>query len=63
MRAVLADVAVQRYLYTAAAQKVPGGRGKNAGWGRGGILRLVEDEPPPGFPTRLAGCGCGQSCR
>jgi Alcohol dehydrogenase GroES-like domain len=50
MRAVLADIAVQRYLYTAAAQKLPKGKGKNAGWGPGCILRLVEDEPAPRLP-------------
>lgn len=50
MRAILADISTTRYLYTAAAQKAPGGRGKNAGWGSRGILRLVEDEPSPAMP-------------
>lgn len=50
MRALLADIAVPRYVYTAAAQKLPRGRGKNAGWGPGGILRLIEDEPTPILP-------------
>ncbi len=50
MRAILADIAIPRYLYTAAAQKVPGGRGRSAGWGPGGLIRLVEDEPTPALP-------------
>lgn len=50
MRALLADVAVPRYLFTAAAQKLPRGWGKNAGWGPGGILRLTENEPAPTLP-------------
>ena len=50
MRAILADIAIPRYVYTSAAQKLPGGRGKNAGWGPGGLLRLLEDEPTPALP-------------
>lgn len=51
MRAVVADLTTARYLLTAAAQKVPAGRGKAAGWGPGGLLRLVEDQPPPRLPA------------
>ena len=47
MRAVVADLSTQRYLLTAAAQKLPRGRGKSAGWGPGGILGFVTDEPEP----------------
>ncbi|MEQ6899678.1 zinc-binding dehydrogenase [Nocardioides sp. YIM 152588] len=50
MKALLADIAIQRYLFTAAAQKLPRGLGKNAGWGPGGILRLIEDDPAPQLP-------------
>lgn len=50
MRAVLADIAIPRYIYTAAAQKAPKGTGKSAGWGPGGLLRLLEDEPTPSLP-------------
>ena len=50
MRAILADIAIPRYLYTAASQKLPKGKGKNAGWGPGGLLRLLEDEPTPALP-------------
>ncbi len=50
MRAIVADIAVPRYLYTAAAQKLPRGLGKSAGWGPGGLMRLVEDEPTPRLP-------------
>ena len=51
MKALLADVSTQRYLLTAAAQKMPAGRGRNAGWGPGGILRLVDDHPVPALPA------------
>lgn len=51
MRAVVADLTTPRYLLTAAAQKVPAGRGKAAGWGPGGLLRLVEDQPSPRLPA------------
>jgi threonine dehydrogenase-like Zn-dependent dehydrogenase len=50
MRAVVADLSTQRYLLTAAAQKLPRGRGKSAGWGPGGILGFVPDEPEPLLP-------------
>ena len=50
MRAIVADLSTPRYLWTAAAQKLPAGRGSNAGWGRGGLLRLVEDAPVPALP-------------
>lgn len=50
MRAILADISTSRYLYTAASQKAPGGRGKSAGWGPRGILSLVADEPSPALP-------------
>jgi threonine dehydrogenase-like Zn-dependent dehydrogenase len=50
MRAVLAELTPQRYVLTAAAQKLPQGRGKHVGWGPGGLLRLVEDEPAPTMP-------------
>lgn len=50
MRAVVADLSTPRYLWTAAAQKLPAGRGSSAGWGRGGLLRLVEDAPEPRLP-------------
>jgi threonine dehydrogenase-like Zn-dependent dehydrogenase len=50
MRALLADVAAPRYLYTAAAQKLPRGMGKSAGWSSGGILRMIGDDPAPSLP-------------
>ncbi len=50
MRAVIADLSTQRYLFTAAAQKLPGGRGKKAGWGPGGLLRFAGDTPAPVLP-------------
>ncbi len=50
MRAVLAELSTQRYLLTAAAQKLPRGAGKNAGWGPGGILRFADDAPEPKLP-------------
>lgn len=51
MRTVLAELSTQRYLLTAAAQKLPRGRGKKAGWGPGGVLRFVEDHPEPALPA------------
>ncbi|HEY5155705.1 MAG TPA: zinc-binding dehydrogenase [Acidimicrobiales bacterium] len=51
MRTVLADISTQRYLLTAAAQKLPRGRGKKAGWGPGGVLRFVEDYDEPALPA------------
>lgn len=50
MRTVLAEISTQRYLLTAAAQKLPRGKGKQAGWGPGGILRFVENFPEPQLP-------------
>jgi len=50
MRAVLADLSVQRYLLTAAAQKLPRGAGKGSGWSRAGVLRLTEDATEPELP-------------
>ena len=50
MRAVLADLSTPRYLLTRAAQAVPLGLGKSAGWGPGGVLRLVDDLPEPALP-------------
>ncbi|HSO04205.1 MAG TPA: zinc-binding dehydrogenase [Candidatus Limnocylindrales bacterium] len=50
MRAVVADLTTQRYLLTAAAQRLPRGAGKRAGWGPGGILALVPDAPTPPLP-------------
>lgn len=50
MRAVVAELSTQRYLFTAAAQRLPAGTGRSAGWGRGGILSLVADEPAPALP-------------
>jgi threonine dehydrogenase-like Zn-dependent dehydrogenase len=44
MRAVLADLTVPRYLLTAAAQRIPGGRGKSA------LLSLRDDLPSPQLP-------------
>ena len=51
MKALLADVSTQRYLVTAAAQKLPRGLGSAAGWGPGGILRMVDDHPVPALPA------------
>lgn len=50
MRTILVDLSTRRYLYTAAAQKLPKGKGKATGWGPGGLLRLVEDYPDPVLP-------------
>jgi threonine dehydrogenase-like Zn-dependent dehydrogenase len=50
VRAILADLSTQRYLLTRAAQHAPRGSGKGAGWGPGGLLRLVEDHPAPRLP-------------
>jgi threonine dehydrogenase-like Zn-dependent dehydrogenase len=50
MRAVLADLTIPRYLVTAAAQVLPGGVGKGAGWGPGGLLSLRDDLPEPRLP-------------
>ncbi len=45
MRAVLADLSTRRYVWTAAAGKVK----RDAGWGPGGLMRLV-DLPEPTLP-------------
>lgn len=50
MRTILADVTTRRYLFTAAAQKLPRGAGRSAGWGPGGILRLEDDYTDPELP-------------
>ncbi len=51
MRAVVANRSVPRYLLTAAAQRLPGGLGTSAGWGRGGMLSLAEEQPNPVLPA------------
>jgi threonine dehydrogenase-like Zn-dependent dehydrogenase len=51
VRAVIADISTPRYLITAAAQKVPAGLGRNAGWSPAGVIRLVEDLPAPELPA------------
>ncbi len=51
MQSVIADISTSRYLVTAAAQKLPAGRGKSAGWGPGGVLRFLADEPEPALPA------------
>lgn len=50
MQAVIADLTTPRYLLTAAAQKFPAGKGKAAGWGPGGLLRLSDSQPAPVLP-------------
>lgn len=50
MRAVIADISTTRYLLTAAAQKLPRHLGASAGWGPGGLIRLVDDAPSPQLP-------------
>ena len=50
MRAVLTDLTIPRYLLTAAAQVLPGGTGRNAGWGVAGLLSLRDDLPEPALP-------------
>jgi threonine dehydrogenase-like Zn-dependent dehydrogenase len=50
MRAVVANLSTQRYLLTAAAQRLPRGTGKTAGWGPGGILALDPHAPAPVLP-------------
>lgn len=50
MRAVIADVSTPRYLVTAAAQKLPRGLGHSAGWGPGGVIRMVENLAQPALP-------------
>lgn len=50
MRALVVDASTPRYLFTAAAQRLPGGLGTQAGWGPGGLLRLVDDYPDLPLP-------------
>jgi threonine dehydrogenase-like Zn-dependent dehydrogenase len=50
VRAVIADVSTPRYLLTAAAQQLPRGLGSAAGWGPGGLIRLVDDLAAPRRP-------------
>ncbi|MBG0562392.1 zinc-dependent alcohol dehydrogenase [Actinoplanes aureus] len=50
MRAVLTDLSIPRYLLTAAAQTLPRGAGRNAGWGVAGLLSLRDDLPEPVLP-------------
>lgn len=50
MRAVLADLSIPRYLVTAAAQHVPFGAGRDAGWGLPGLISLRDDLPVPELP-------------
>ncbi len=51
MQAVIADLSTPRYLLTAAAQKLPRHRGASTGWGPGGVLRFVPDQPEPRPPV------------
>jgi threonine dehydrogenase-like Zn-dependent dehydrogenase len=51
MRAVLAEITPPKYLLTAAAQHLPRGAGRAAGWSRGGLLRLADDVPEPRLPA------------
>jgi threonine dehydrogenase-like Zn-dependent dehydrogenase len=50
MRAVIADISTPRYLLTAAAQRLPLHVGSSAGWGPGGVIRLVDDLTTPRRP-------------
>jgi threonine dehydrogenase-like Zn-dependent dehydrogenase len=51
MRALVTNFSTPRYLFTAAAQQLPRGLGKSAGWGPGGMLSLVKDFPEPSLPA------------
>lgn len=51
MRALLVDVSTPRYLFTAAAQRLPRGMGAEAGWGPGGMLSMVDDHPDLALPA------------
>jgi threonine dehydrogenase-like Zn-dependent dehydrogenase len=51
MRAVLTDLSTRRYVITAAAQHLPRGVGKDAGWGPLGMLSLRDDLPTPALPS------------
>jgi threonine dehydrogenase-like Zn-dependent dehydrogenase len=46
MRAIVAETTVPRYLWTTAAGRLR----HDAGWQRGGLLRLVEDAEAPDLP-------------
>jgi threonine dehydrogenase-like Zn-dependent dehydrogenase len=46
VRAVLAELSTPRYLWTSAARRVR----DDAGWSRGGLLRLADDLPEPAWP-------------
>lgn len=50
MRAVLLDLSIPRYLLTAAAQALPRGIGRTAGWGPAGLFSLHHDMPTPALP-------------
>jgi hypothetical protein len=50
VRAVLTDLSIPRYLFTAAAQHVPRGVGKGVGWGLSGLMSLRDDVPTPTLP-------------
>lgn len=47
MRAIVADTATARYLWTAVAGRVK----DDAGWGPGGMLQLSDDVPVPALPA------------
>lgn len=51
MKALFTDLSTPRYLLTAAAQKLPRGLGKSAGWGPGGMLSMREDLPDLRLPA------------
>ena len=51
MKALFTDLSTPRYLLTAAAQKLPRGLGKSAGWGPGGMLSTREDLPDLRLPA------------
>ena len=50
MRAVLTNLSTPRYLLTAAAQTLPRGIGKHAGWRATGMLTLRDDLATPMLP-------------
>ncbi|MEU4220552.1 zinc-binding dehydrogenase [Actinoplanes sp. NPDC026623] len=50
MRAVLTDLTIPRYLLTAAAQRLPRGIGRGAGWGLSGMMSLRDDLATPALP-------------
>ncbi|MDO5503660.1 MAG: alcohol dehydrogenase catalytic domain-containing protein [Actinomycetia bacterium] len=51
MRAVIADTALHRYALATAGRLLPRGVGRRAGWGPGGVVRLVPDLPVPPLPS------------